>query len=46
MAPYGLTDTLEMVLRPNKLTVMRESDYNFKVNKWIKKWPELTVIPW
>lgn len=46
MAPYGLTDSLEMVLRPNKTTVMRESDYNYKVNKWLKKWPELTLLPW
>ena len=46
MAPYGLTDNLEMILRPNKTTVMRESDFNYKVNKWTKKWPELTVIPW
>lgn len=46
MAPYGLTDNLEMVLRPNKATVMRESDFNYKVNEWLKKWPELTLIPW
>jgi len=46
MAPYGLTDSLEMTLRPNKTTVMRESEFNYKVNKWVKKWPELTIIPW
>ncbi len=46
MAPYGLTDSLEMILRPNKTTVMRESDFNYKVNKWLKKWPELSLIPW
>ena len=46
MTPYGLTDNLEMILRPNKTTVMRESDFNYKVNKWIKIWPELTLIPW
>jgi hypothetical protein len=46
MAPYGLTDSLEMILRPNKTTVMREIDFNYKSNKWIKKWPELTRIPW
>lgn len=46
MAPYGLTDNLEMILRPNKTTVMRKSDFNYKVNKWLKKWPELTLIPW
>jgi len=46
MAPYGLTDTLEMILRSNKTTVMRESDFNYKVNKWMQKWPELTLMPW
>jgi hypothetical protein len=46
MAPYGLTDNLEMVLRPNKTTVMRESDFNYKTSKWLKKWPELTLLPW
>ncbi len=46
VAPYGLTDNLEMVLRPNKTTVMRESDYNYKTNKWLKKWPELKLITW
>ncbi len=46
MAPYGLTDNLEMVIRPNKTTVMRESDYYYKANKWKERWPELTVMPW
>lgn len=46
VAPYGLTDNLEMVLRPNKTTVMREMDFYSKVNKWLTKWPELTVLPW
>lgn len=46
VAPYGLTDNLEMVLRPNKTTVMRESDYNYKTSKWLKKWPELKLITW
>lgn len=45
-APYGLTDNLEMIIRPNKTTVMRESDFNFKANKWKAMWPQLTVIPW
>ena len=46
MAPYGLTDNLEMVLRPNKTTVMRESDFNYKTQKWMKSWPELKLIKW
>lgn len=45
-APYGLTDNLEMIIRPNKLTVMRAQDYNSKLEKWKKRWPTLTVIPW
>ncbi len=46
MAPYGLTDHLEMVLRPNKTTVMRQHDYEYKTKSWMKRWPELTLIPW
>jgi hypothetical protein len=46
VAPYGLSDTLNMTLRPNKTTVMRKSDFYYKVNNWVKRWAELTVIPW
>jgi hypothetical protein len=46
MAPYGLTDNLEMVLRPNKTTTMRERDFNYKTKKLMDRWPELTLIPW
>ena len=45
-APYGLTDNLEMVLRPNKTSATGKRGFNKKTNKWIKKWPELTLIPW
>ena len=46
MAPYGLTDNLEMVLRPNKTTLMREKDFNYKTKDLMNRWPELTLIPW
>ncbi len=44
-APYGLNDLFGMVVRPNKPFVIKWV-YEKKVEKWIKKWPELTVIPW
>lgn len=44
-APYGLDDLFNMIIRPIKLDFKKE-DYLKKVNKWQKKWPKLTVIPW
>jgi len=46
VAPYGLTDNLEMVLRPNKLSTTGKRGFDNKTSKWVKKWPELTLIPW
>ena len=44
-APYGLNDLFNMVIRPVK-TDFTEADYIKNVNKWKKKWPKLTIMPW
>lgn len=44
-APFGLEDLFAMVVRANKVQITRDI-YQAKVDKWTKKWPGLTVIPW
>lgn len=44
-APYGLSDLLGMVVRPNKVIVSRDV-YEEKVGRWSARWPQLRVIPW
>jgi uncharacterized protein len=44
-APFGLDDLFSGIVRPNKREITEEI-YNRKVQKWIKKWPDLKVIPW
>ena len=44
-APYGLNDLFGMIVRANKTQITEEIYYQ-KVNKWIKKWSSLTIIPW
>jgi uncharacterized protein len=44
-APYGLSDLLGMVVRPNKTIVSREI-YERKVARWVIQWPKLRVIDW
>lgn len=44
-APYGLSDLLGMVARPNKAIVSRDV-YEEKTRRWAARWPRLTVIPW
>jgi len=44
-APFGLNDLFGMIVRPNK-TKITEEIYLQKANKWLAKWPRLTVIPW
>ena len=44
-APYGLNDLFNMIIRPVK-TDFTEADYIKKENKWKKKWPKLTIMPW
>jgi hypothetical protein len=44
-APCGLDDLLAMTVRPNKVNITEEI-YMKKVERWIKIWPDLMVIPW
>ena len=44
-APFGLSDLLGMVARPNKTIVGRDV-YEEKVSRWSARWPRLTVVPW
>ncbi|MCF1496355.1 nucleotidyltransferase family protein [Agrobacterium vitis] len=44
-APYGLSDLLSAVVRPNKKQITREI-YEKKIDRWIKLWPELAIIGW
>lgn len=45
IAPFGLRDLLDGVVRPNKAQITREI-YEAKVRRWRDAWPELTVVPW
>ena len=44
-APFGLSDLLGMVARPNKAIVTRDV-YDEKASRWAARWPRLQVIPW
>lgn len=44
-APFGLSDLLDGIVRPNKSQI-RQEIYEQKVNRWIKTWPKLRVVPW
>jgi len=44
-APFGLDDILGMVVRANKVLIT-EKIYQDKVDRWIKIWPNLKVVPW
>ncbi|OHA61999.1 MAG: hypothetical protein A2117_02315 [Candidatus Wildermuthbacteria bacterium GWA2_46_15] len=44
-ARFGLDDLLGMVVRANKAQIT-EKIYQDKVDRWIKIWPNLKVIPW
>jgi uncharacterized protein len=43
VAPYGLNDLFSMTLRPNMPSVIMDV-FEDKANKWVSKWPELTVV--
>jgi hypothetical protein len=45
LAPFGLSDLLGMVARPNKAIVTQDV-YEEKTNRWAARWPRLTVVPW
>jgi hypothetical protein len=44
-APYGLSDLLGLIVRPNKKQIT-QAIYDAKVKKWQAKWPGLRVVPW
>lgn len=44
-APFGLNDLFGKIVRPNKAQITKEI-YENKVVSWLRKWPELIVIPW
>ena len=44
-APYGLSDLLGLIVRPNKKQITRPI-YEAKVKKWLALWPGLRVADW
>lgn len=44
-APFGLDDLINMVVRANKVKITKKI-YQDKVDRWVKVWPDIKVIPW
>lgn len=44
-APHGLEDLMAGIVRPNK-TLVTETVYAAKAERWRATWPGLTIIPW
>lgn len=44
-APYGLSDLLGQIVRPNKKQIT-QAIYDAKVKKWQARWPGLHVVAW
>ncbi|KAF3765649.1 hypothetical protein M406DRAFT_36502 [Cryphonectria parasitica EP155] len=44
-APWGFTDILNLVVRPNPVSANKML-YEKKVDRWRGIWPGLTVLPW
>ena len=44
-APYGLSDLLGLIVRPNKKQIT-QAIYDAKVKKWQARWPGLHVVAW
>ena len=44
-APYGLSDLLAGIVRPNKVLVT-EQVYLAKTARWRSLWPGLEIVPW
>ena len=44
-APFGLNDLFGKIVRANKAQITKQI-YENKVSSWLKKWPDLTIIPW
>jgi hypothetical protein len=44
-APFGLADLFAMRTRPNPV-LAPAAVYEAKTSRWLKEWPQLTVLPW
>ncbi len=44
-APYGLSDLLSLVVRPNPTLAPRHV-YEEKVSRWRRQWPSRRILPW
>ena len=44
-APFGLDDLFALIVRPNR-TQITQQIYQRKVARWIRHWPQLTILPW
>jgi hypothetical protein len=44
-APFGLADLFAMVARANT-TLVDESVYRAKAERWCRTWPQVTALPW
>ena len=44
-APYGLSDLLGLIVRPNKKQIT-QAVYDAKVKKWQARWPDLRIVAW
>ncbi|WP_245281392.1 nucleotidyltransferase family protein [Rhizobium sp. AAP43] len=45
VAPFGLDDLMGCVVRPNKKQITRDI-YEAKFRRWIRYWPDLTIVAW
>jgi hypothetical protein len=45
VAPFGLTDLLSPVVRPNRVLISREV-YETKLKRWKSVWPLLETVAW
>jgi len=44
-APFGLSDLLGLIVRPNRRQITR-AIYEAKVDRWRRCWPRLTIMAW
>lgn len=45
IAPYGLSDLFDLIVRPNKVQITR-AVYEAKIGRWHALWPRLQMLPW
>ena len=45
VAPFGLGDLFDGIVRPNKAMVTQDH-YEAKIERWRRFWPQLTYLPW